>query len=77
MPYKNLQELPEDVRRPLPLEAQRIYAAAFNCAWEQYRSLEIEQGVEARRNMADRVAWAAVSEAYRKDPQSNAWQLKA
>jgi len=76
MPYKNLRELPENVRDPLPLEAQRIYASAFNCAWEQYRALGSEQGVEARQKMADQVAWTAVSAAYQKDRQNDTWHLK-
>ena len=76
MAYKNLQELPEDVRNSLPLEAQRLFVAAFNCAWEQYKRLEIEQGVEAREKMAEQVGWKAVSAAYQKDPQTDAWHLK-
>lgn len=76
MAYKSLQELPEEVRNPLPLEAQRLYVSAFNCAWEQYKGMESEQGVEARQKMADQVAWKAVSAAYQKDPQTSAWHLK-
>lgn len=61
MPYKNLKELPEDVTSRLSLDAQRIYVAAFNCAWEQYQAIGREQGQDKRREMADKVARNAVS----------------
>lgn len=63
MPYKNLTELPENVRSQLPLEAQRIYVAAFNCAWEQFLAIEAQQGAEKRQEMAAKTAWSAVSRA--------------
>ena len=63
MPYKSLQELPENVRSHLPLDGQRIYVAAFNCAWEQYSAIEVREDAEKRQKMADQTAWAAVTKA--------------
>lgn len=63
MPYKSLHELPEDLRSQLSLDGQRIYVAAFNCAWEQYSAIEVREGTEKRQEMADKTAWAAVTKA--------------
>ena len=60
MPYEMTDELPESVRSHLPEQAQEIYLAAFNSAWEQY-------GHEEAR--AHRVAWGAVKKEYHKDAQ--------
>jgi cation transport regulator ChaB len=60
MPYKNLDELPQKVRGRLSLSAQRVYIAAYNCAWEQYRALA--DSPEVRAQTADEVAWRAVAQ---------------
>ncbi len=36
MPYNSIEELPESVRKHLPLHAQEIYCSAFNSAWISY-----------------------------------------
>ena len=59
MPYENLTDLPDSVRRNLPKHAQEIYRAAYNSAEEQY-------GEESR---AHRVAWSAVEKKYEKDEE--------
>ncbi len=61
MPYENLTDLPDSVRRNLPKHAQEIYRAAFNSAEDQY-------GEESR---AHRVAWSAVEQKYEKNEQGN------
>ncbi|MGE5382264.1 MAG: ChaB family protein, partial [Omnitrophica WOR_2 bacterium] len=38
MPYKEIDDLPERVRGNLPKHAQEIYLAAFNSAWDEYKS---------------------------------------
>lgn len=72
MPYKNISELPEQVLTELPLEAQRIYAAAYNMAWEQFHSLE----GDARGQKADSVAWAMVRKLFEQDTEAKTWWPK-
>ena len=59
MPYENLTDLPDSVRRNLPKHGREIYRAAYNSAEEQY-------GEESR---AHRVAWSAVEKKYEKDEE--------
>lgn len=61
MPYKNIGDLPEDVRDALPRHAQEIYRAAFNSAFDQYQD---QDDTEAT---AHRVAWSAVKNKYKKN----------
>ncbi len=68
MPYQNLNDLPEPVRKHLPKHAQEIYRAAFNSAWEVY-SYDEER--------AHQIAWAAVKQKYEKDEKSGQWREKA
>jgi len=52
------EDLPISVQRHLPEEAQDIFRKAFNHAWAQY------SGHPRREEIAHRVAWAAVKNAY-------------
>lgn len=72
MPYKNLTELPEQVLNDLPLEAQRIYVATYNMAWEQFHGLEDA----ARSAKADTLAWTAVSKLFEQDTETKSWWPK-
>lgn len=74
MPYTSLAELPEPVRQVLPQQAQEIYLAAFNSAWDQYRDAEDRRGDDSREEVAHKVAWAAVKQKYEKREQT--WQRK-
>jgi cation transport regulator len=65
MPYQELTDLPDSVRRHLPRHAQEIFRAAFNSALEEY-------GEEER---AFQVAWAAVKRNYEKGEDGN-WHPK-
>lgn len=65
MPYDSIDELPDNVRNPLPKHAREIYMAAFNSAHEQY-------GEEQR---ARKVAWSAVKQKYEKGDDGN-WHKK-
>ncbi|HYF64520.1 MAG TPA: ChaB family protein [Herpetosiphonaceae bacterium] len=67
MPYKELGDLPEQVRDNLPKHGQEIYQAAFNNAWDEY-------GRDEER--AHRVAWGAVKHSYEKDERSGEWRRK-
>ncbi len=66
MPYEELDDLPDSVKRNLPKHAQEIYRAAYNSAEEEYDE-------EDRRH---RVAWAAVKDKYEKDEESGEWVAK-
>ncbi len=65
MPYKQITQLPDNVKNNLPKHAQEIYKEAFNSAEEQY-------GEEGR---ARRVAWGAVENKYEKNEKGN-WVQK-
>jgi cation transport regulator len=58
MPYADISQLPESVRRHLPTHAQEIYLAAFNNAWHEYAARA------EREVVAHKVAWAAVKKGY-------------
>ena len=74
MPYTSLNELPESIRNALPEYAQEIYLQAYKRAWEQYDRLGLRRGEATREATADKVAWAAVRQEYRKDIKSSKWK---
>ncbi len=59
MPYEELDDLPDSVKRNLPKHAREIYLKAYNSSEEQYDE-------ENRRH---RVAWAAVEQKYEKNEE--------
>ncbi len=75
MPYKKLTDLPDSVRDNLPKHAQEIYQAAYNSAWDTYKSAEDRRGNATREETAHRVAWSAVKEKYEK--QDEKWVAKS
>ena len=74
MPYRTLDELPENVKSVLPKHAREIYLAAFNNAWEEYRKPEDRRGDSSREEVARKVAWAAVKQQYEK--VGDVWERK-
>lgn len=62
MPYEDNEDLPPSIRAHLPPQAQDIFRAAFNNAWESYGAREPAR----REEIAHRVAWSAVKRRYRK-----------
>jgi cation transport regulator len=74
MPYDNLKELPKSVKSVLPTHAQKIYLAAFNNAWDEYKDPKARQGDDSRETVAHKVAWAAVKQKYEKD--GDRWKAK-
>ena len=72
MPYKKLDELPEQVKSVLPVHGQEIYRAAYNNAWEEYKSPEDRKEDNTREETAHKVAWAAVKNVYHKN-MSGEW----
>lgn len=67
MPYTKTSDLPDSVKNHLPKHAQEIYLAAFNHAWEQYKSPKDRQNKQDdRETVAHKVAWSAVKARYEK-----------
>jgi cation transport regulator len=75
MPYERRNDLPDRVRGVLPAQAQDIYLAAYNSAWNQYQDPEEREGDASREETAHKVAWAAVKQRYEKD-ESGDWVEK-
>ena len=74
MPYLTNDDLPKKVKDHLPTHAQDIYRAAFNHAWEQYKSTKNRRDPsESQEQVAHKVAWAAVEKKYRKGSNGN-WE---
>jgi cation transport regulator len=76
MPYDSNSELPDSVKNALPKQAQDIYRAAFNSAWEQYDEPGERRGDASREETAHRVAWSAVKKEYEKGEDNGKWKKK-
>ena len=74
MPYDNIDELPDSVKKTLPGHAREIYRAAFNNAWDEYAGSESRKDGASREEVAHRVAWAAVKKKYEK--KDGSWQAR-
>jgi cation transport regulator len=66
MPYKDLSDLPEQVRDNLTKHAQEIYLDAYNSAWEEYKDPQDREGDASREETSHKVAWSAVKKKYEK-----------
>lgn len=66
MLYKDIEDLPDRVRDNLPKHAQEIYLAAFNSAFDEYKSPKDREGDASREETSHKVAWAAVKQKYEK-----------
>lgn len=75
MPYKNIDDLPEQVRDNLPKHAQEIFLAAYNNAWDEYKNAKDRKGDADREETSFKVAWAAVKQKYEKG-KDNKWHEK-
>lgn len=67
MPYKELKNLPDQVKNALPIHGQEIYIAAYNNAWDEYKDPEDRATDSSREETAHKVAWAAVKRVYHKN----------
>jgi cation transport regulator len=76
MPYDDVNDLPESVKKNLPPKAKKIYLEAFNSAWEEYKDPKERRGDESREEVSHKVAWSAVKQKYEKDEKSGKWKLK-
>lgn len=66
MPYDSVADLPRAVRGHLPNEAQRIYLAAYNHAWNEYANPAQRRDDATREQTAHKVAWSAVKQKFEK-----------
>ncbi|HZX44564.1 MAG TPA: ChaB family protein [Candidatus Nanoarchaeia archaeon] len=66
MPYKDVSELPKQVRDNLPKHAQKIYMKAHDSALEEYKDPGKRRGRASLEETAHKVAWAAVKKEYMK-----------
>jgi cation transport regulator len=72
MPYDNHKDLPESVQNALPPDAQSIYLAAFNNAWDEYKDADDRRGNQSREEVSHKVAWSAVKQKYHKN-ENDMW----
>lgn len=74
-PYKKRKDLPEPIRKHLPVKAQNIYQETFNNAWKQFADpTKLKYGGD-RKSASHRVAWTAVKQKYFKNKEGK-WVLK-
>jgi len=73
MPFKQISDLPDNVKNVLPTHAQAIYKEAFNNAWEEYKNPSDRRNSADREEVAHRVAWSAVKKSYEKGTD-NKWR---
>lgn len=65
MRYDKNSDLPDDIKKDLPIHAQDIYRKTFNGAWDQYEETKTVVNVEeSRAANADKAAWDAVHERF-------------
>ena len=74
MPYKDISQLPDNIKSSLPKHAQEIYCASFNSAWNEYAEPDKRLGDESQEEAAHKVAWAAVETEYAKDTKTGKWR---
>jgi cation transport regulator len=74
MPYKTIEQLPQQVRDNLPQAAQDIYKEAYNSAWDEYSDPKDRRGDDSREEVAHKVAWSAVKNVYEK--KNDKWVKK-
>lgn len=68
MPFKSINELPDNLKAILPTHAQEIYKEAFNSAYDEYKKSDHRRGDNDREGVSHRVAWSAVKHKYQKGP---------
>lgn len=73
MPYKRIEELPDNIKESLPKKAQKIWMSSFN---NVLKSCVSGGKSESKcEDVARIAAWVAVKAQYRKNKDGN-WVLK-
>jgi cation transport regulator len=75
MPYRNIEDLPVNLRDILPLHAQGIFLKSFNNAWQEYQGPN-RPANSSQEEIAFRTAWNAVKKKYAKNKRTGKWELK-
>ncbi|MGQ0593872.1 MAG: ChaB family protein [Gammaproteobacteria bacterium] len=73
MGYKELPDLPEDLRDELPRRAQEIYQATYDRVYETSMSSGDDHGAQSTAETAHKAALLAVEMEYQKD-EHNRWR---
>ena len=76
MPYKDISDLPESLRKTLPVKAQKIYMKTFNSAFNEYQDPKKRRDNSSQESVACRIAWKAVKYFYYKD-ENGKWVKKS
>ena len=75
MPYRKIDDLPDNIKKHLSKNAQKIYLEAFNRSWEQYRDPKKRKYGSSQEIVAHKVAWSAVKKSYYKN-EEGLWKKK-
>lgn len=73
---KTVSGLRKSLKDKLPKNAQKIYVRAFNNAYKQYKEKKKRRGKASRDAVANKVAWSAVKEKYKKGKDGK-WHKKS
>ena len=73
MPYNNIKDLPENVKNPLPAEAQRLWLRVFNDIYYDCRNRD--KSKEDCEDVSRIGAWSAVKKKFKKNKE-NKWVKK-
>ncbi len=76
-PYPSLDELPEGVRRRLPVDGQQLYFDTFNEAWQRYADPAARPTDEPPAVLAHRAAWRAVRAEFEADAEDRHWRRRS
>lgn len=76
MPFKNLSDLPGAITDNLPEHGQKVYMAAYNNAWNEFRGAVDSRGEAIRASTAHHIAWTAVKNLYHKNLKTGKWEPK-
>ena len=75
MTYGSIQELPQDLREVLPIEAQETYLATYNNAWHRYADPQSRLGGMSRETVAHQIARMAIRQRFEMD-DAGRWHRK-
>jgi len=70
-PYKDIQELPPNIKKSCSVEVQRVWMTVFNRAYDFYKNYDDE----LRDTISRKTAWKKVKKVAQKDKKGN-WVLK-
>jgi cation transport regulator ChaB len=62
MRYREISDLPTQIRNSLPVTAQQAYLKVFNQAWMQFKDDPAVAGEKERETNAHNMAWEAVAD---------------